>query len=738
MKNKSLLILAFYLMMPLVYSSLSGQDIGVKFPNVIIILTDDQGYGDVGFNGCKDIPTPNIDRIADNGVRFTSGYVTYAVCGPSRAGIITGRYQDRFGFGRNPLLAPNDTLQGLPSSEETLARVLESSGYSSMAIGKWHLGAHKSQYPLSRGFDEFFGFLSGGHQYFPDEWTLNDISEIKAQFDGYRTKLMRNNGRVEENEYLTDALSREAVSFIERNVNNPFFIYLAYNAPHAPLQASEKYLNRFKHIKDIKRRTYAAMVSGVDDGVGLVLNKLEDLGISENTIVFFLSDNGGPEHHNASDNGVLREGKGSLYEGGIHVPFAMQWPSKIPAGMVYDKPVLSLDMFATAVEYAKVKPVNPIDGVNLVPYLIGEKDGEPHEALFWRKYDQEAYAVRIGNMKLVNYKSDYDEVYNLQHDLSEAHALEWSVDNQYDELKQAYSNWEAQLKDPIFLGLMQNKLYTKLHPERYNTVNPYYPDTTNVEVPMGYELIWNDEFNAVGRPNEAFWSYENGFIRNQELQWYQPDNALVENGVLIIEGRREEVINPNFISRSKNWRENRKVANYTSACIKTKDKFSFKYGIMEVRARIDTSMGMWPAIWTLGVNGRWPSNGEVDQLEYYRHNGEAKLLANAAWSNEQMQPVWDSAKIPFSVFLEKEPDWADKFHVWKMEWTEDFIHLYLDDELLNTINLSKTINADGINPFHQPQYILLNLAIGANGGDPSGTSFPRKYEVDYVRVFKRK
>ncbi len=718
--------------------SLKAQNQQAVSPNVIIILTDDQGYGDVGFNGCKDIPTPNLDRIADNGVKFTNAYVTYAVCGPSRAGIMTGRYQDRFGFGRNPLLAPNDTLQGLPSTEETLANVLERSGYTSMALGKWHLGAHKTQYPLNRGFDEFFGFLSGGHQYFPEEWTLNDVSEIMAQFDGYRTKLMRNNGRVEENEYLTDALSREAVAFIERQADNPFFIYLAYNAPHAPLQATEKYLSRFTHIKDKKRRTYAAMVSAVDDGVGLVLDKLEDLGIAENTIVFFLSDNGGPEQHNASDNGPLRDGKGSLYEGGIHVPFAMQWPGTVPAGMVYHEPVISLDMFATAVIYANATPANPIDGVNLVPFLNGDKKGAPHQSLYWRKYDQKAYAMRSGDMKLVKYKSEVDEVYNLKDDIGESSSLELSEDNYYDSMKKAYAEWESQLKDPIFLGLMQDKLYSNAHPERYQLVNPYHPDTLKAQIPNGYELIWADEFDAVGKPNEAFWSYETGFVRNEELQWYQADNASLKDGVLCIEGRRQQVNNPDYKRRSDDWRKNRKTAEYTSACIKTKDKFSFKYGIMEVRARIDTSLGMWPAIWTLGVEGQWPSNGEVDQLEYYRHEGEAKILANAAWANGNMKPVWDSAKIPFKDFLAKQPDWADRFHIWKMEWTEEYIRLYLDDELLNEVDLSKTINADGTNPFHQPQYILLNLAIGANGGDPSATTFPRTYEVDYVRVYQPK
>lgn len=272
----------------------------------------------------------------------------------------------------------------------------------------------------------------------------------------------------------------------------------------------------------------------------------------------------------------------------------------------------------------------------------------------------------------------------------------------------------------------------------FTKINPYLPDSRKPQIPDGYSLLWNDEFDINGKPNEKYWSFENGFVRNEELQWYQADNAKIIEGVLVIEGRREKLRNKKYKKKSTNWRENRKFAHYTSACIKTKGKFDFKYGIMEVRARIDTSMGMWPAIWTLGVEKPWPANGEVDQLEYYRHEGEAKILVNAAWANAKMRPVWDSEKIPVSYFIEKQPDWPLRFHVWKMDWTEDYICLYLDDELLNEIDLKKIKNADGFNPMHQAQYILLNLAIGALGGDPSNTTFPRKYEVDYVRVYQKK
>jgi len=445
------------------------DEIKKQSPNIIIILADDLGYNDVGFNGCKDIPTPNIDKIATNGVKFTNAYVSYAVCGPSRAGLITGRYQDRFGFGRNPLFAPNDPEMGLPLSEETLASALKKADYKSVALGKWHLGAHESQRPFQRGFDDFFGFLSGGHQYFPELWTLKDEYEVKSQFDAYKTKLLRNNSRIEENEYLTDALSREAVNYIEKYKEEPFFMYLAYNAPHAPMQATDTYLKRFPNIKDKKRKTYAAMISAMDDGVGKVMNKLEALGISENTIVFFLSDNGGPEKNNGSDNGALRAGKGQLFEGGIHVPFAMQWPEKIPSGSIYESAIISFDIFATAIGNS-AKPIetkNELDGVNLIPYITGVNKSSPHDYLFWRKFDADNHAIRNNQGEKVVMIKEKSMLFYLDKDISETTNLIHSQKELFKQLEETYQNWNSKMLNPIFMGLLQDSKYTKLNPNRY-------------------------------------------------------------------------------------------------------------------------------------------------------------------------------------------------------------------------------------------------------------------------------
>jgi len=254
----------------------------------------------------------------------------------------------------------------------------------------------------------------------------------------------------------------------------------------------------------------------------------------------------------------------------------------------------------------------------------------------------------------------------------------------------------------------------------------------------GYVLVWADEFNKDGKPDTRNWIYEKGFVRNKELQWYQQDNASCKNGMLVIEGRRERVLNPDYNAKSSSWGKKRKYAEYTSACIKTRGKHQWKFGRFVMRGRIDIRAGLWPAFWTLGSARNWPGCGEIDIMEYYK----SILLANACWASKKpYSPIWDNVKIPIKHFTKPDcPDWADKFHVWRMDWDKDFIRLYVDDELLNTVELDKTINksSDKANPFHEPHYILLNLAIGGNaGGDPSKTKFPSRFEVDYVRVYQK-
>lgn len=248
-----------------------------------------------------------------------------------------------------------------------------------------------------------------------------------------------------------------------------------------------------------------------------------------------------------------------------------------------------------------------------------------------------------------------------------------------------------------------------------------------------FRLAWSDEFNAEGPPNDADWGYEQGFVRNEELQWYSRENARCENGLLVIEGRRERVNNPRFDPESRDWRRRREHAEYTSASITTRGKREWLYGRFEMRGRIDTRPGLWPAFWTLGSARPWPGCGEIDVMEYYR----GMLLANAAWLGPNRQPKWDDFKRPIVQFAER--DWAAKFHLWRMDWDKDFIRLFVDGELLNEVPLERTVNAgrEQANPFREPHYIILNLAIGGiNGGDPSATEFPAKFEVDFVRIYQ--
>lgn len=269
------------------------------------------------------------------------------------------------------------------------------------------------------------------------------------------------------------------------------------------------------------------------------------------------------------------------------------------------------------------------------------------------------------------------------------------------------------------------------------STDPFKPDFSEPEEITGMTLVWHDEFNSEGKPDPDSWQYEKGFIRNEELQWYQQENANCTGGVLLIEGRKEKVRNPSFAAGSKDWKSFKEYAEYTSASIHTKGFKQWQFGRFEIRARIDTSAGSWPAIWTLGVYGDWPSSGETDIMEYYLFNGVPSILANFAWGTEKrFVAKWDDLKKPLSDFTATDSEWIKKFHIWRLDWNSDNLSIYLDGNLLNSVLTSQTINHDDSNPFLQPHYILLNLALGKNGGDPSKSLFPIRFEVDYVRVYQ--
>ncbi|MFA5688268.1 MAG: sulfatase-like hydrolase/transferase [Kiritimatiellales bacterium] len=422
----------------------------ISVPNIVIILTDDQGYADTGFQGSSDIKTPFLDGMAKEGVRFTEAYVTYPVCGPSRAGLMTGRIPQRFGFERNPAYDRTDPTIGLPLSENTLGDLMKSAGYRTGAVGKWHLGDHPQFHPNRRGFDYFYGFTGGGHRYFPAEYAALRKNSGSSE---YLTPLERNGEPAEETGYLTDILTREALQFIRDSKDTPFFLYLAYNAPHTPLEATEKYLSRHQDIQDKNRRTYAAMLSAVDDGVGEILSLLDELNLKQNTLIFFLSDNGGA-WNNGSNNQPLRGGKSSLYDGGVRVPFLMSWPGVLPENKVYELPVSSLDIAATMVAAAGAAPSadRPLDGVNLVPYVAGKNNERPHRMLWWRKFDQDRYAIRYDDLKLVK-TGPAVQLMNLSNDIGEKIDLINQYPEKVDQLKALWDELEKEMIEPVFRGL---------------------------------------------------------------------------------------------------------------------------------------------------------------------------------------------------------------------------------------------------------------------------------------------
>ena len=371
---------------------LNGQSSQPNRPNIVVIVSDDMGYADIGIHGSRDIPTPHIDAMAKSGTRFTDAYVTGPYCSPTRAGFLTGRYPQRFGHEFNLEPGPRSENLGLPLSERTLADRLKGAGYRTALFGKWHLGYGDAYHPQSRGFDEFFGFIAGQHSYVqvgaPDGTPILDGRKVAAPF-----------------EYLTDTLADRAADFVQKNRDRPFFLYLAFNAVHTPLQASPKYLSRFAGIADERRRTYAAMLSAMDDGIGRTMAALKEAGVLENTLVIFFNDNGGPTMAgttiNGSSNAPLRGSKRQTWEGGIRVPFIVQWTGRLPAGRVDRRPIIQLDVMPTALAAAGVAvPADwKLDGVNLLPFLSGQNPARPHDALFWRLGDQ--MAIRMGDWKLV-------------------------------------------------------------------------------------------------------------------------------------------------------------------------------------------------------------------------------------------------------------------------------------------------------------------------------------------------
>jgi len=435
-----------------VLSAVRDRD-AARPPNVLVILADDLGYGELGCQGyTRDVPTPHIDSLAAHGVRFTSGYVSGPYCSPTRAGLLTGRYQQRFGHEFNPGPASRTPpTVGLPLSERTLGDHFQAAGYATGWFGKSHLGYAPPFHPCRRGFGEFFGFLGGMHDFLD---AAKDLTN----------PILRGTTPVSQLDYTTDAFGREAAEFIGRNAAQPWLCYLAFNAVHAPLQATPERLERFAAIANPKRQAFAAMLSAMDDAIGTVLATVRERGLENDTLVVFLSDNGGPTPSITSGNGPLRGFKSQTWEGGIRVPFLMQWKGHIPAGLVEDRPVIQLDILPTALAAAGIPlPADAaIDGVNLLPSVTGQSDRAPHDTLYWRFGPQ--LALRQGDWKLVKApgggvdgeprdgRADARdaELYNLRDDIGETRNLATTNPEKVRELVAAWERINAEMIDPLW------------------------------------------------------------------------------------------------------------------------------------------------------------------------------------------------------------------------------------------------------------------------------------------------
>jgi len=460
---------------PAVPVDASGK--GGRPPNVVVVLADDLGIGDTGTYSSQVIQTPNIDALAASGVRFTQGYVSHPVCSPSRAGLMTGRYQQRHGWEFNP--AGRDVDSGMSADERTLADAMKAAGYATGMVGKWHLGYQDPYHPLDRGFDEYFGVLAGGSIFIdPNVPGVESVGTVPPVRDA-RVAVFRGREPVEVTDYLTDVFTEEAVAFIDRHREQPFFLYLSHTTPHTPLQATARYLDRYRGIEDEGTRIYAAMVSSLDDSVRAVVSKLESVGQLDNTLIVFASDNGCAGYIDGACSNAPHAGfKRYHQEGGIRVPFIMSWPDRLTAGVLFGHPVITLDLLATLTAAAG-RPAATEDSVNLLPYLTGEKSSAPHDYLYWRSGPTRA--IRDARWKLIRYnRSPFTEadlrpdgrleppvdgwptdsplgqvtlLYDLVDDPGETENLAVEHPDIVRRLEAAHASWAAQLvEQPIMPG----------------------------------------------------------------------------------------------------------------------------------------------------------------------------------------------------------------------------------------------------------------------------------------------
>ncbi len=479
-------------------------------PNVIILLADDLGPYEVSAYGVDHIKTPHIDQIGKDGVVFEQGYATAPTCAPARAGLMTGRVQNRYGFETQVMeFYPSNYVeyisgrwlvdtgefkvkakpsfpaewqvhkQGVPPSEIMLSEILKKYNYQTALIGKWHLGVHREQVPMARGFDYQYGFYGASSIYTPKKHWSGIINYEHAAFSAQhqwktgrkeQAAILRNQKEIIEERYLTFAFRDEMMQYMEEHKDEPFFIYGAFSAPHVPFQAPVEYYCQYPHVEDENKRVYYSMISALDDTVGAIHQKIKDLGLEEDTIIWFLSDNGGASYTHATDNGPLKLGKLTQFEGGIRVPFMMKWKGKVPAGTRYQYPVSSTDIYATSVAAAGgILPSDrEFDGVDILPYVTGENKGRPHQSLFWRA--DHIWAMREGDYKLIlSTRDGWAELHNLITDQSEEINLKEEMPELYEKLRESHENWQKEkLKvNPMWPRIMDKRFHSEDGKEYY-------------------------------------------------------------------------------------------------------------------------------------------------------------------------------------------------------------------------------------------------------------------------------
>lgn len=422
-------------------------------PNIIVILIDDAGYADFGFMGSKDLITPNLDELAARSVRFSDAHVTASVCSPSRAGLLSGRYQQRFGYECNE----GDGYTGMVSSVVILPKLLQEQGYATAAFGKWHLGFDPAQHPLKKGFQYYYGFLSGGRSYF--------YQPSKDDRTGAKTNMQENYKQVKFDGYLTDVLGDKAVDYIRQQKGNPFFMYWAPNAVHTPMEASQADMEKFANHP---RQKLAAMTYSLDRAIGKMIDELKQQGLFENTLIFFLSDNGGA-NNNQSGNFPLKGFKGNKYEAGHRVPFLVSWPTQIKGGQSFSGLSSSLDIFPTALEAAGIKPdtTHGLDGVSLLPFLNAKKFQHPHQQLVWRK--DAAAAIRFNQYKLIRIEGLGERLYDLNNDPGETKDIRLLQPELFSSLKSQLLMWERDKMNPIWTeGPVWDTITLMIHDDLMN------------------------------------------------------------------------------------------------------------------------------------------------------------------------------------------------------------------------------------------------------------------------------